>query len=485
MHRHVRHLRLACAREDHARHGRVLLEDALRTASFGDEGRLVLIRKLDVGQISLRASATQWSQRIEHSYRRLQPIAVSVDSSGADRAAAVYFANIYEPWLRLATRIAAGEPCIEWYWRPALPGWAPGQSAAETLRLAFRMLVAQGGLGLTLLLARRLRSLAPLLQALQGGDFGALRRELTLDSGRSQAANPDAPPDSRASAAMPRFNSALDATEAAIAASWPAGDVRLYWLAAAHLARDSHVRRSVSPALGVATAEIHALVRHWNAQGLTPAPSRIAERPTNPTVPAAPRPAPEAANPTEQTPEPTAADRTFTRAAGLFFVVPLLVRAGFPEFITTLPSEQRAAYPWHVLRLILQHALRDRGRVDLRAPRQAKAGPATSPRHTRVAADDHLANDPLVIALADLPQPPSNLGRWLTAANRQALRLTGLNLRQIVLRPAPVSWSVTHTDVFFRPGDADIRIRRAGLDVDPGWVPWLNCVIHFHYNRES
>jgi hypothetical protein len=63
--------------------------------------------------------------------------------------------------------------------------------------------------------------------------------------------------------------------------------------------------------------------------------------------------------------------------------------------------------------------------------------------------------------------------------------LATLSLRDLVRRPALVSLTETHVDVFFRPGDADMRIRRAGLDVDPGWVPWLQRVIAFHYDRED
>jgi hypothetical protein len=28
---------------------------------------------------------------------------------------------------------------------------------------------------------------------------------------------------------------------------------------------------------------------------------------------------------------------------------------------------------------------------------------------------------------------------------------------------------------------ADVRVRRAGLDLDPGWVPWLGRVVLHHY----
>jgi hypothetical protein len=35
--------------------------------------------------------------------------------------------------------------------------------------------------------------------------------------------------------------------------------------------------------------------------------------------------------------------------------------------------------------------------------------------------------------------------------------------------------------VFFDLAAADVRVRRSGLDIDPGWVPWLGRVVRFHY----
>ena len=36
-------------------------------------------------------------------------------------------------------------------------------------------------------------------------------------------------------------------------------------------------------------------------------------------------------------------------------------------------------------------------------------------------------------------------------------------------------------EVRFALDDADVRVRRAGLDLDPGWLPWLGCVVRFVY----
>jgi hypothetical protein len=54
----------------------------------------------------------------------------------------------------------------------------------------------------------------------------------------------------------------------------------------------------------------------------------------------------------------------------------------------------------------------------------------------------------------------------------------------LVVRPAAIGLTATHADVFFRLNDADVRVRRAGLDFDPGWLPWYGRAVSFHYARE-
>jgi len=67
------------------------------------------------------------------------------------------------------------------------------------------------------------------------------------------------------------------------------------------------------------------------------------------------------------------------------------------------------------------------------------------------------------------------------AASRVLRTRAQISLRALVLRPGRVSATRTHLDVLFDHEQADLRVRRAGLDVDPGWVPWLGRVIRYHY----
>lgn len=437
IHRHVHRLRFTCAREDDARHGRVLFEDALRTASLGDESRLVLVRRLDLGRMPPGVSATEWSRRLEQAFRVARPKAVRFDAPPARDAPAVYFPSRHEPWLVLAQRIATHRACDEWFWPSALSGWHPTSDRAATLRHCVRVLSAQGGLPLTLQLAARLNALGALsllLTALQPADLAGIEPMITLETPAAVA-----PPDS-----SPPF-AALTSPDAACVASWGLQDIRTRWLAAVYLTRALDPRQlpfvvSLSPACVAALLAASTRDSGNLPAGQMPPPS--------------PRFAMEQSSPVASPPDAGQPDRSFTRAGGLFFVLPLLARAGLPAYLASLPRSEAVALPWQVLRLVLLHA--------------------------RIADDDTLA-----VMLRDLPPSRTPLGRWLLAANRLALRLARLNLRQLTLRPALVALTPTHVDVFFRPSEADLRIRRAALDVDPGWLPWLGRAVAFHYNRED
>jgi hypothetical protein len=72
---------------------------------------------------------------------------------------------------------------------------------------------------------------------------------------------------------------------------------------------------------------------------------------------------------------------------------------------------------------------------------------------------------------------------WLVASRRWLRRHARIGLADLVLRPAALALTPTHVDVSFDLAHADLRVRRAGLDLDPGWVPWLGRVLTFHYGR--
>lgn len=462
--RQIRQMRVRCARDEHALHGRVLLEDALRTATLRDESRLVFVRRLDLGKLPLRASSTEWSLRLEHCYREPPLRPVHYNHPSAANANAVWFEDALEPWLAAAERFASKRPCHEWFWPRALPSWSPHMEYAQALALGFRRIATLGGFAATVALARRLEAagaIASLLRALGPDDLDSLHALL----GTAEDIEPEPPATGSRETAYVLRAPALSEAERAWVSGLPPHDLRLRWLAAVRLSPASpRIGHRLSALVPPPQPEkIDATLRAWRrssdsnvasdgsetpAAGLharQPEPATHAETKTDPFDTANDRP--------PETPSPPPV-RLFTQGGGLFFLVPLLQRAGLPEHAARLPAAEADAFPWQVLRLALRHA--------------------------RIADDDTLA-----LAFEEFPETETPLGCWLISANRSALKLTGLNLRQLVRRTAEITLTPTHVDLFFRATDADIRIRRAGLDLDPGWVPWLGRIVRYHFNRED
>jgi hypothetical protein len=50
-------------------------------------------------------------------------------------------------------------------------------------------------------------------------------------------------------------------------------------------------------------------------------------------------------------------------------------------------------------------------------------------------------------------------------------------------QPGLLRATETHLDLDLAVTEIDIAIRLSGLDLDPGWVPWLGRVVSFHYDR--
>ena len=109
-----------------ARRGRLLLEDALRTASLpGQGGALVLVRRLRLP--AFRACATPQSVAIvlEAHCRNLAPLAVSgrVSDEVLETAGALRFHDVSHACRELTDRLLGGERPRAWCWSLALRSW--------------------------------------------------------------------------------------------------------------------------------------------------------------------------------------------------------------------------------------------------------------------------------------------------------------------------------------------------------------------------
>ncbi|WP_407279211.1 hypothetical protein U5817_24825 [Aromatoleum evansii] len=204
-----------------------------------------------------------------------------------------------------------------------------------------------------------------------------------------------------------------------------------------------------TPPAPTANAKIHGnLAADAPSDAPPTAPSRVSSTAASPAV------------------LPPAADVDFhTRGGGFFFLLNVLNLPALRDWRATL-AEPHAGW-----RELLRLALRLDFTPD--APLAAFLADACA-LNLDVRPDD----DP-VAALAALPP-----GADPAPVHHAALRHYGDTALAAALaeRPAHVRATASHLDVHLRLNEIHLDIRRCGLDLDPGWLPWLGCVVRFHYD---
>jgi len=468
--RRVRRLQLHAPTGAQARRGALLIEDALRTASLpiADQGRLVVVRRLDLGVIDPAAPASRVALQLEDAFRRLHASAVSFDSPAAAAADAVFFADALSALIALVRRFARHQPLDGWFWRSAVPGWEPHSDRPHHWGwLIERSLDHPTGPAALVAEALAADALDELFVAMSPSFAAAALHRMGVS-------NISVPIDATA----PGFSVAARTWLTLRLRAAPELDERVLFLATqlalAHqptLAADPHLPGRVIAAL-----------LHWGPSAI---PSALAPffPPTSSRKPsAASRPigrgrqpgedprAPAGSSPgqTFLAPEPDAppadpADEVpispVTSHAGLLFLIPLLRRLGFEARLATNPVLLEAAFPARLLLHVGERLGLDR-------------------------------QDPLAIALRSLfPEepPPAELpfAPWVSALRKACRRLARVHLGAIVRRPGRLCVAPANLDLTFAPAQADLRLRRAGLDLDPGWIPWLGLVVRYHYSDAS
>jgi hypothetical protein len=154
-----------------------------------------------------------------------------------------------------------------------------------------------------------------------------------------------------------------------------------------------------------------------------------------------------------------------TAAGGLLFLLPVLARLGFSDWCDAANEPVRP----EILTRHIFHTLLSR--LDI-----APDDPAW------ILAEGPASEDACAFR-REIPAPLHDY--WLTRCRQLLRRRAHIGLASLVMRPAHLAVTGTHADVFFRLTGADVRIRRAGLDADPGWVPWFGKVVAFHYEDRS
>ncbi|MCM8612029.1 hypothetical protein [Accumulibacter sp.] len=544
--RSVRRLSIRAPDAALARRGAFLIEDALRTASLpGDGGELVLLRRLQLPPFAAAASPQQVAAQLARACRAAAAIDGAQASDAALAAAtAVRFADALTAHLALTRLILARAARAAWCWPLLVTGYHPaldGGSALRSVALSLAALPeAPAALPrwLALLLAHGEDACARLLLALAPADPGLLDAACGAAVVPSSAAPPQAwraaldwswrrlggddprhlwlarmarrsglesdrlpvePTLAGAAAAIEPVAASRPAGEAVTATTRPAEDATVPPAAAtsaaaapvgpdrravaAGVAGSGQPRRPLPPVATGRAASVSAAAGDTGDEpdfaaaahrqqpsadaagcaalaGSAPATGTLRRRPAV-TGQRALAPPPATASPTAgQTFAGNVAggegvvQREPTTAGGLLFLVPLLCRLAFADWLAG--DAGRRDMPQRILVMLLR-----RLPVDGDDPIWCLFAPAPA---ADVSADREAA-------------------RWLGDCRRHLRRRVGIGLHSLVCRPARLSLTPTHVDVWQDLEAVDLRLRRAGLDLDPGWVPWLGRVLCFHYGR--
>src|SRR5262249_3482661 len=115
--------------------------DALRTATIpGEDGRrLLFIRRLDLGRVTDGIAPATLALHIQRVIASLAGDAVRWDAPDAPRAEAVFSRDPIAPLVALALTIARGRRADAWFWRAALPGFAPELPPVDVVRRLIRL----------------------------------------------------------------------------------------------------------------------------------------------------------------------------------------------------------------------------------------------------------------------------------------------------------------------------------------------------------
>lgn len=525
--RHVRHLRLAAPSADAARALLPRLEDGLRCASLPDQGsRVYLVRRLDLGRLARDVTPQTLSLLIENRLAAQGGRWVAGGTAAADQAEHVTFASHLEARIQLALRLVGGTLPDAWYWPLAVPEFRPDQGREGNLACIVRTLVQlpEARVAFPAWLAALHRSAAGVawLASIENAHGVALLRlaGITMtDAATAPSPAIDGATDvaegtatsskdvARRSLPPAWLRRALDLADAPGAraggaetpyAKWrqPGGETASAIVAppASTAAKQTAGKRADADAAHPAPADPDLAPRAAPRPSPDRAPAPVATPRPSAAVTAAQSPDASASNPDAPRPEADTPGRAApyldptldpTCAGGLLFVLPVLARLGLEQWLGDAGVEGEA-FTRRVLRVALTRlAVPETDPAwTLGRPMALDERPSSTPAPGSWAAPLLAARAGQVSLAETLSKAASADGQalvWLTAARRWLRRTGRIGLASLILREARLSATPTHCDLHFRLQDSDLRVRRLGLDIDPGWLPWFGRVVSFHY----
>jgi hypothetical protein len=413
------------------------------------------------------------AHQLEQQVAELARLAVHGDDPRASDAPAVYFHDRLDAVITLIRRLSwgtSGESGGAWYWRQAVPGWQSDLMPEQAGRvlLGYLLNLDPGSRSLSQAFQRLFETdgLDVVLQAVREQDGPVL---LQRCGWRGSERVEDSAAGQLAQAVVMPFPRTWQLVLSRWTARWGPADARSLWFVALAVKSWRPETAEPSAVLDEAKALVGTIARFVDAP-LASSSSSPDEHALRQAVGETGRvvQTDEAAIPEDAVQDERLS--VYSPHAGFWFLIPLLMRAGLGRAIQDHPEWIDTQVPWHLLR-----SLADRLAIQPHDP-------------VRLWLWDHEI-DGSRIEEAEQASELSSEGAAVVASWRVAMRRwcrlqANLGLANVVRRPGWVSWNKTHVEVWMPLSDVDLRIRRAGLDLDPGWVPWLGRVIRFYFDAE-
>jgi hypothetical protein len=512
-----RHVRRSYVRiGDRASRHRVAywIEEGLRLASLPgeDEGRVYYFRCLSLPALPANASRKLWMDRLEHALGTLAAQAVHGNDPRASSANAVYFHNYQEALETLLRRTLRCEK-PEWFWSSVV---GSAQDAGQAIRiLAILELLRQqpippGAVAEIIFSAVGASDPVALLSAIPSFTLRDWLREFDRTENISADASPLRLPK--------QLSSSLQ--QAAQHFGW--GNLRVVWMASlailcvspSALTAGTAVKRARSTLRQLETAQLADRLRRGIAHTtdkvsslarITPShqqlifhdgdgdvgailPSVLARMSARVSLASLANQESAEATHSGTVAAPALLGEP-TLAAGLYFLLNALRQLRLPAALESCPALVEAGFVASILKRLADHAgvsesdqilccLRSEGMEFSLSSETLAAIPSipdiwphnlAPPRH-KILESEYL------------------LRVWTVAVRRWCWRMGRITVREIVNRNGRVWLTRTDLDVTLPLAKADVRIRRIGLDIDPGWLPWfgkLGRIVRFHYRDRA
>jgi hypothetical protein len=487
-----------------------LVEEGLRLASLlgEDEGRIYYFRRLQLRDLPADATRKVWLDNFQNTLRQLATKAVHGADSRASSAEVVFFHNQEEAWSLLLRRLAHDEGTAAWFW-PAVSGTSLVTSRSTQIAAVLERMRGQPS---------SWRTVSRIIFA-PHAEIDPLRLIVMVPPQVAQVWLRELPQTSRHGVTVPHIHLPKHAEIVLLRAVCSLGcdDARTIWLAflAVTAAQSSFVfdptiqmlqakavLRQVSggSTLALPSAEKHGVSRlAADFVTLREISFRTIEVPEDQSLPISALSGVVTATENassgsvalnvRESPAMSPAHSPIngepTNAAGLFFLLNVLRRIGIIRALESCPELAKSAFVALLLQRLADHALVDQSDPILHWVKEAisEASDVAFLDHSpaRLSLSESVCPSNLAPTERDAFENDRLLRTWGVAVRRWCWRAAQITVSEIVNRPGRVSLSQTDLDVTLPLDAVDIQIRRSGLDLDPGWLPWLGRVVRFHY----